>query len=137
MPRAVPTPSSSCEHEWNSERPLDVRVPLSPELAQEVRLHLFSGLVSRAERSSGSFNATVRRRSGVERFHVHQLRHTFGCRYMESGGAILALREIMGHADIQTTLRYAALADRFVQQDAARVHTRQAEERDMNPVSWT
>jgi len=101
------------------------RVPLSPDLATELRRHV-GMLVGRSARSSGSFNNAVRRKSGVERFHVHQLRHTFGCRYMEAGGELLALKEILGHADIQTTLRYSALADEVVRRDAALVHQRLA-----------
>jgi integrase len=97
------------------------RVPvLDDTVVREIRSHI-GKLVPFANTSSGSFNAAVKRHSGLKRFHVHQLRHTFGCRYMEAGGELLACKEIMGHHDIDTTLRYAALADAVVRRDAARV----------------
>ena len=100
-------------------------MPLDPRLAAELRSHV-GKLVPFSESSSGSFNNAVRRHSGVRRFHVHRLRHTYGCRYMEAGGELLALREILGHRDVTTTVRYAALEDAVVRRDAARVHERQA-----------
>ena len=57
-------------------------------------------------------------------FHVHRLRHTFASRYLESGGQLAALKEILGHASIRTTERYAKLLLAHVQKDAARVQER-------------
>jgi integrase len=106
---------------------------LDGAVVQEIRSHI-GKLVPFSEKSSGSFNAAVIRHSGLietstygGRFHVHQLRHTFGCRYMEAGGELLALKELMGHTDIATTMRYAAVAARMVGRDAARVSARLAE----------
>jgi integrase len=94
-------------------------------VAREIRSHI-GKLVPFAQASSGSFNAAVKRHSGVKRFHVHQLRHTFACRYLEAGGALMACKEILGHQDIDTTLGYAALAEALVQRDAAYVQEQQA-----------
>ncbi|OGF05535.1 MAG: hypothetical protein A2W00_01745 [Candidatus Eisenbacteria bacterium RBG_16_71_46] len=89
-------------------------------LLREVRGRV-GRLVSYREAGSVVFNRTVRRRSGVERFHVHQLRHTFACRYLESGGSLVALQQILGHASVVTTQRYARLSDEHVKADARRV----------------
>jgi integrase len=96
------------------------RVPVpDPALRAEIRGHV-GRLVPYAEGSPGSFNRTVKRRSGVAGFHVHQLRHTFACWYLERGGQLAALQAILGHASILTTMRYAALLDEMVQRDAQR-----------------
>jgi hypothetical protein len=41
--------------------------------------------------------------SGVKRFHAHQLRHTFACRYLEHGGRLETLQELLGHSTVVTT----------------------------------
>ncbi len=41
---------------------------------------------------------------------THVLRHTFAAHFMMSGGNILVLQRILGHSDIQMTMRYAHLA---------------------------
>lgn len=39
----------------------------------------------------------------------HRLRHAFGKNFLVQGGDIRSLQEIMGHADIETTEKYASL----------------------------
>jgi len=39
----------------------------------------------------------------------HRLRHAFGKNYLVEGGDLRSLQEIMGHADIKTTEKYATL----------------------------
>lgn len=70
--------------------------------------------------SLGSFAAAVRRATGVEGFHVHQMRHTFACQWLERGGSLAALQQVLGHASIVTTQRYARLTDEAVMREAAR-----------------
>lgn len=41
---------------------------------------------------------------------THVLRHTFAAHFMMSGGNILVLQRILGHYDINMTMRYAHLA---------------------------
>jgi site-specific recombinase XerD len=64
----------------------------------------------------------VRRHSGVEGFHVHQLRHSFACRWIEAGGTLAALQQILGHASVVTTQQYARLSEDSVRREAERIH---------------
>ena len=96
------------------------RVPLAPELLAEVRRHV-GRLVPFAVGSPGSFAKTVCRKAGMARFHVHQLRHTFGCQWMDRGGSLGALQQVMGHASIVTTQRYARMSDEIVMRESERI----------------
>jgi integrase len=65
--------------------------------------------------------------AGVKDFHWHDLRHTFASRLTMAGVPIRHIAELMGHSELQTTLRYAHLApgylagavERLVEPDAA------------------
>lgn len=94
------------------------RVPLSP-LAQAV-LYNRVGLIVPL-RSLSYFSREVKDRSGVRRFHVHQLRHTSACRWLERGGSLAALQQLLGHSSVVTTQRYARLSDGYVSEEVARV----------------
>jgi integrase len=45
-------------------------------------------------------------RAGLRQLRFHDLRHTFGTRAVEKAESILELKEWMGHANVQTTMRY-------------------------------
>lgn len=46
------------------------------------------------------------KRAGIEDFHFHDLRHTFGTRLGEAGTDIKTIAELMGHSDINMSGKY-------------------------------
>jgi len=49
---------------------------------------------------------TARRKAEINDFRFHDLRHTAATRMAENGASIVAVKEILGHADIRTTMKY-------------------------------
>ena len=97
------------------------RVPLPPELLAEVRRRV-GRLTHYGPKSSGAFATTIQKLSGAEGFHAHRLRHTFACRWIERGGSLAALQQILGHSTVVTTQRYARISDDVVAREADRIY---------------
>ena len=94
--------------------------PLSVEFLAEVKGRV-GRLVPFADNNPGGFARAVRRMTDIEGFHVHQMRHTFACRWLEDGGSLTALQQVLGHASIVTTQRYARLTDEIVMEERLRM----------------
>ena len=50
---------------------------------------------------------TALKNAGIKDFRFHDLRHTVATRMVEKGIDLVVVKEILGHADISTTMRYA------------------------------
>lgn len=54
------------------------------------------------------------RKAGLADSRIHTLRHTHASRLIQNGMTVYEVREVLGHTDIKTTMRYAHLETRQV-----------------------
>jgi len=50
--------------------------------------------------------------AGVEEFHPHRLRHTFGTAVAETGFDAFTIRELLGHSSIKTSTKYVKVSEK-------------------------
>lgn len=96
------------------------RVELGASLLREIKGRV-GLLVPYSETNPGGFSRLVRRASGIKDFHPHRCRHTFAMRWLAANGNLSALQELLGHADLSTTTRYAKVTQSLVRAEARRV----------------
>jgi integrase len=100
-------------------------VPLSDDAAGALRAHrelVFAG-VDGPLLTSGACKWPLWRacrRAGLRRIGWHVLRHTFASHLVMRGVSIKAIQELLGHASIEMTMRYAHLSP-DVRRDAVRL----------------
>ncbi len=62
------------------------------------------------------------RRAGLgTMIHPHALRHTFATEYLNAGGQLVDLKELMGHSHIETTMIYVSVSLERVRRQHARL----------------
>jgi integrase len=94
------------------------RIPLPEALAVEVRSRI-GRLVPFT--SHGSFAKVVRKQTGIKGFHVHRTRHDYAIQWLADDGSLATLQELLGHAHISTTMRYARITQDLVRRETDRV----------------
>ncbi|MCX5784344.1 MAG: tyrosine-type recombinase/integrase [Elusimicrobia bacterium] len=93
------------------------KIPIMPQLKQ-----ILSNLSPKP--SGNVFNlpditlkrhfAIALKTSGIDSFRIHDLRHTFASHFAMRTGDLPTLQQILGHANIQMTMRYAHLSDKHM-----------------------
>jgi integrase len=68
----------------------------------------------------------IRDRAGLSDVRIHDLRHTYASVAVMNGIDPFMLKEILGHKNLSTTLRYAHLSDDAVQKAAGQIANRLA-----------
>jgi len=68
----------------------------------------------------------------LDDFHFHDLRHHFASWFVMRGGSIQALKEILGHADLKMTLRYAHLAPEHLRGEIVKTERRSPSAENIN-----
>ena len=63
----------------------------------------------------------IRREAGIEDVRLHDLRHTMASHAVMNGVPVPVVSRMLGHSNVQMTLRYAHLADRDIEAAAERV----------------
>ena len=64
---------------------------------------------------------TACRRAGIEDFHIHDLRHTCAAWLVSAGVPLTEVRDLLGHASVVMTERYAHLSPDNVRAAVARL----------------
>lgn len=62
------------------------------------------------------------RSAGFGSMRLHDLRHSFACLFIEGGGDLRTLQELLGHTRYQTTEIYAHVSDSHLQDEIQRVN---------------
>ena len=95
-------------------------IPLNDQVCQALRKHRHlrsEWIFTRPDgtrRNKDDFATAlsrIRKRAGLRSFKWHLLRHTFASRLVSLGSHLRIVQELLGHASINMTLRYAHLSD--------------------------
>lgn len=92
-------------------------------------VHVFQNKKGGARGYAAQAIGKALRRAGLADCTIHTLRHTLASRLVQNGMSIYEVREILGHTDIKTTMRYAHLEQRHVSAKARDIIDRLSKER--------
>lgn len=77
-----------------------------PGCASTDRVFLMSNLEPVTDATLRQMFRKLKKRSGIPRLRAHLLRHTFATRYLENGGDMYALQQILGHTSLEMVKKY-------------------------------
>lgn len=91
-------------HYWQVERPREWLFPATRSPDRPIHVHGAQKIYYMARD-----RAQIQKRGGI-----HSLRHAFATHLLEGGTDVHTIQRLMGHSDIQTTLRYCHLAQQRI-----------------------
>ena len=91
-----------------------VAVILQRRFESKTGPHVFSNKRGRARGYAPIAIRKAIKRAGLHDCCIHTLRHTNASRLVQNGLSVYEVREMLGHTDIKTTMRYAHLEQRQV-----------------------
>ncbi len=91
-------------------------VPIDPDLQAQLTRMAFPGTGRMWDSCRAAFRKAYERCGfNTPKQLTHILRHTFASHYMMAGGDLLSLQRILGHSNIQMTMRYAHLSPDYLE----------------------
>ena len=89
------------------------------------RAHIFQPLQHHSNHANFKYGTcAVRERiqarfaeAGHKDMHPHQLRHSYAIAALEAGMDVRTLQKLLGHANLDTTMRYLQITDRYVEEN--------------------
>jgi integrase len=91
--------------------------------------YVFPSADNKPYKDVAAFRKAVRL-SGIQNFRFHDIRHTFASRLVMAGVDLVTVKELLGHAELSTTMIYAHLAPKHKRAAIAQLETYLGKEKE-------